>query len=46
MAQVKADVDRQRAVVEEIDAEEDFQALLERVRGSKRSTAGEGSSGR
>ena len=41
MAEVKADVDRQRAVVEEIDAEEDFQALLDKVRENRKSTAGE-----
>jgi len=33
MAEVKADVDRQRAEVERIDAEEDFPALLDGVRG-------------
>lgn len=33
MAEVKADVDRQRAVVERMDAEEDFPALLDTVRG-------------
>jgi len=31
MAEVKADVDRQRAEVEKIDAEEDFTALLDQV---------------
>ncbi len=41
MAQVKADVDRQRAMVEKIDAEEDFQALFEKARGSREPTAGE-----
>jgi Flp pilus assembly protein TadD len=35
MAGVKADVDRQRAEVERIDAEEDFPALLDRVRASR-----------
>lgn len=36
MADVKADVDRQRAEVERIDAEEDFPALLEEVRERQR----------
>ncbi len=40
MAEVKADVDRQRARVEQIDAEENFQALLKKVRTSKKSAAG------
>jgi TolB-like protein/lipopolysaccharide biosynthesis regulator YciM len=35
MAEVKADVDRQRAEVERIDAEEDFPALLDKVRASR-----------
>ena len=35
MAEVKADVDRQRAVVERMDAEEDFPALLDTVRGAR-----------
>jgi TolB-like protein/Tfp pilus assembly protein PilF len=35
MAEVKADLDRQRAEVEKIDAEEDFPAKLDRVRASK-----------
>ena len=34
MAEVKADVDRQRAEIESIDAKEDFPALLDRVRAS------------
>jgi len=32
MAEVKADVDRQQAEVERIDAEVDFPALLDQVR--------------
>jgi len=36
MAEVKADVDRQRTEVEKIDAEEDFPALLEQARAAKR----------
>ena len=36
MAEVKADVDRQHAEVERIDAEEDFPALLEEVRERQR----------
>lgn len=43
MARVKADLDRQWAMIEEIDAEEDFQALLQKVRASRKSTAGEDS---
>jgi TolB-like protein len=35
MAEVKADVDRQRAEVMRIDAEEDFPALLDKVRASR-----------
>lgn len=35
MAKVKADVDRQRAEVERIDAEENFPALLDQVRATK-----------
>ena len=35
MAEVKADVDRQRAEVERIDAEEDFPALLDQVRATQ-----------
>jgi len=35
MAEVKADVDRQRAAVEEIDAEENFPALLDQVRAAQ-----------
>jgi hypothetical protein len=35
MAEVKADVDRQRAEVEHIDAQEDFPALLDRVRAAR-----------
>jgi TolB-like protein/Tfp pilus assembly protein PilF len=34
MAEVKADVDRQRAEIDRLDAEEDFPALFDRVRGS------------
>jgi len=41
MAEVKADVDRQRALVEGIDVEEDFPTLLDQVRESDTSTAGE-----
>lgn len=41
MAQVKADVDRQRAIVEKIDAEEDFQALLDEIRDNRRSATGQ-----
>lgn len=41
-----ADVDRQWAVVEEIDAEEDFQSLLDKVRESKQPTAAEDTGGR
>ncbi len=33
MAKVKADVDRQGAEIARIDAEEDFPALLDRIRG-------------
>jgi len=36
MAGVKADVDRQRAVVEQRDAEEDFAALLDKVQATRR----------
>ena len=35
MAEVKADVDRQRAVVEQIDAEEDFAAKLDQVQATR-----------
>jgi hypothetical protein len=35
MAEVKADVDRQRAEVERIDAQEDFPALLDQVRAAR-----------
>jgi len=35
MAEVKADVDRQRDEVEKIDAEEDFPTLLDKVRASR-----------
>jgi hypothetical protein len=35
LAEVKADLDRQRAEVERIDAEEDFPAKLDRVRSSR-----------
>ncbi len=45
-AEVKADVDRQRAEVQRIDAEEDFQALLDEVRESRKSTAGKDSGDR
>jgi TolB-like protein/cytochrome c-type biogenesis protein CcmH/NrfG len=34
MTEVKADVDRQRAEIDRLDAEEDFPALLDRVHGS------------
>jgi hypothetical protein len=39
MAKVKADVDRQRAEVERIEAEEDFPALLDKVREKQQATA-------
>jgi len=39
MAEVRADVDRQRAEVERRDAEEDFPALLDRVQASRRQVA-------
>jgi hypothetical protein len=35
MADVKAELDRQRIEVEKIDAEEDFPAKLDRVRSSR-----------
>ena len=41
LAEVKADVDRQRAEVMRIDAEQDFPALLDRMRAQQRAaTAG------
>jgi hypothetical protein len=36
MAQVKADVDRQRAEVERIDAEEDFAAKFDQVQAARK----------
>jgi TolB-like protein/Tfp pilus assembly protein PilF len=38
MAEVKADVDRQRAEVEEIDSGEDFPALLDQARAARRAS--------
>jgi len=38
MAEVKADVDRQRAEVEAIDAREDFPALLDQARAARRAS--------
>jgi hypothetical protein len=39
MAEVKADLDRQRAEIERIDAEEDFPALLDQVHAQQRASA-------
>jgi len=42
MAEVKADVDRQRAEIERMEAEEDFAALFEKVLERKKEVANEG----
>ena len=39
MSEVKVDVDRQRAEVERIEANEDIPALLDRVRAGKKASA-------
>ena len=39
MAEVKADVDRQRAEVARLEADEDFPALLDKVREKQQATA-------
>ncbi|MEJ2516170.1 MAG: hypothetical protein P8102_13260, partial [Gammaproteobacteria bacterium] len=41
MAEVKADVDRQRAEIERIEVEEDFAALLEKLLERKKELANE-----